>query len=136
MPILVDTGILFALADEDDAWHLRARGWLEGTTEALLVPVTVLPEVAYLLRSRLGPLAELRFVESLVYKELAVEGLTSSDLERTAELLEQYGDLGFVDTTVIAIGERLGVASIATTDRRHFAQVRPRHRPAFELIPA
>lgn len=136
MPVVVDTGILYALADADDAWHNRARAWLEANREALLVPVTVLPEAAYLMRSRLGPLAETRLVESLVRRELAVESLAATDLERVAALLRAYEDLGFVDATVIAMAERLGVAAIATTDRRHFAPVRPRHRAAFELVPA
>ena len=126
MPILVDTGILYALADVDDSWHLRARSWLEQTSDMLLTPVTVLPEAAYLIRSRLGPLAEARLLESLVRRELAIENLASSDLERTAEVLDRYGDLGFVDATVVAMAERLGISTIATTDRRHFSQVRPR----------
>ena len=49
--------------------------------------------------------------------------------------MEIYGDLGFVDTTVVAIAERLKVPSIATTDRRHFAPVRPAHRERFILLP-
>jgi hypothetical protein len=43
--VLVDTGIFFAIADRDDAWHDRVRAYLETSVESLLVPVTVLPEV-------------------------------------------------------------------------------------------
>jgi hypothetical protein len=35
----------------------------------------------------------------------------------------------------MAIAERLRLASIATTDRRHFAPIHPRHRDRFELVP-
>ena len=49
--------------------------------------------------------------------------------------MEAYGELGFVDTTVIAIAERLKADSIATTDRRHFAVVRQKHRERFILVP-
>ena len=49
MAVLVDTGILYALADADDAWHARAVEWTDEVAELLIVPVTVLPEVAYLL---------------------------------------------------------------------------------------
>jgi hypothetical protein len=49
--------------------------------------------------------------------------------------METYDELGFVDTTVIAIAERLKVATIATTDRRHFGAVRPAHRDRFLLVP-
>jgi len=36
---------------------------------------------------------------------------------------------------IVAIAERLGLSTIATTDRRHFASVRPRHVAAFRLVP-
>lgn len=136
MPLLVDTGPLYALADLDDAWHQRVRGFLERRSELLLVPVTVLPEVTYLLRSRLGGEIERRFVASLAAAELTVEDLRPEDVERAGELMGTYPDIGFVDATVVAIAERLRLAAILTTDRRHFAQIRPRHRRAFELLPA
>ncbi|HLK12559.1 MAG TPA: VapC toxin family PIN domain ribonuclease [Candidatus Binatia bacterium] len=99
MPLLLDTGVLYALADRDDAWHGRARAYVE--------------------RSH----------------ELAVEGLTTADLQRCRELVGDYPDIGFVDASVVAIAERLRLRRIATTDRRHFAQVRPRHVRAFDLVP-
>ena len=135
MPILVDTGILYALADRDDAWHRRADRFIGGAAEVLLVPTTVLPEVTYLLRKRLGVLAEQRFVESLAAGELVVEDLTTADLHRCAALLVDYPAIGFVDSSLVAIAERLRIKTIATTDRRHFATLRPKHTRAFALVP-
>lgn len=135
MTLLFDTGPLYALADADDAWHERVRDWLEERREPMVVPVTVLPEVAYLLRTRLGGEVERRFVESLAAAELSVEPLRLEDLTRSAELLETYPDIGFVDSTVVAMAERLHLNAVVTTDHRHFATIRPRHRPAFELLP-
>jgi predicted nucleic acid-binding protein len=135
MPLLLDTGPLYALADADDAWHEPVRDFLALQSDILLVPVTVLPEVTYLLRSRLGEAVERRFVASVAQGELTVEDLKGADLERCRQLLEGYRDLGFVDATVVAMAERLRLSSIVTTDRRHFAPVRPAHRPAFELLP-
>ena len=43
--------------------------------------------------------------------------------------------LGGSDASVIAIAERRSITTILTTDRRHFAAVRPRHVGAFELLP-
>jgi predicted nucleic acid-binding protein len=43
--------------------------------------------------------------------------------------------LGTTDASVIALAERLVVAEIATTDRRHFRVVRPRHVAALTLMP-
>jgi predicted nucleic acid-binding protein len=135
MPLLLDTGVLYALADADDAWHAPVLECLGALKENLLVPVTVLPEVAYLLRSRLGRDAELSFVQSIVAGELDIEQLANSDVTRTEDLLTRYGGIGFVDATVAAIAERLRLSAIATTDRRHFSQIQPAHRDCFELLP-
>lgn len=135
MPLLLDTGPLYALADADDDWHEPVRELLASRRDVLLVPVTVLPEVAYLVRSHLGEPVERRFVASLARRELTIEALQPADLQRCTELLDRYRELGFVDATVIAIAERLRLTAIVTTDRRHFASVRPAHRPAFDLLP-
>ena len=90
MALLLDTGILYALADADDNWHDRARALVESSREPLLTPVTVLPEVTYLLQRRLGPAVERRFVASLVAGEVHVERLTTIDLHRAADVLDRY----------------------------------------------
>ena len=132
-PILVDTGPLYAMADRDDDWHLRVVRFLERSRDELLVPVTVLPEAAYLLAAHLGLEAERKLVQSIVGGELAVEELTLQDLKRALELLRRYEDarIGFVDATVVAIAERLKIHRILATDRRDFSLVRPRHCKEF-----
>ena len=135
MPLLFDTGPLYALADADDAWHERMRDFMEKRDETVLVPVTVLPEVTYLLRSRLGDRVERSFVGSLAARQMAIEPLQQADVERCETLIDRYRDLGFVDCTVIAMAERLRLSAIVTTDRRHFSIVRPAHRMAFDLLP-
>lgn len=59
------------------------------------------------------------------------------DYQRIIELIGTYTalGLGFVDASIIAIGERHNVTQIATLNRRDFAVVRPAHRDAFELLP-
>ena len=135
MPLLLDTGILYAMADEDDAWHARVVSYLEKNTDVLMTPVTVVPEAAYLLRARLGPQVEKEFIASLAAREVAVEMLSNADLVRTAAVMAERPDVGFVDASVVAIAERLRLDRIATTDRRHFSTITPRHRAAFELVP-
>jgi hypothetical protein len=131
----MDTGALYALADSDDAWHGRMREFVEGEPRVLLVPVTVLPETAYLLRSRLGPKAENLFIESVAAGELSLEGLKLPDVARSIELMMRYDFLGFVDASLVAIAERLRLAALVTTDRRDFRRVRPKHVKVFELLP-
>jgi predicted nucleic acid-binding protein len=135
--ILADTGILYALIDADDEWHQRVVEWWGAASEPVLVPVTVLPEVTYLLHQRISPLAEVAFVEAVVRGEFSVEPLEAEDMTRAAAVMAEYADLGlgFVDATIVAIAERLRVRTVATTDRRHFSAVRPRHVRALVLAP-
>jgi len=81
--------------------------------------------------------AEASFVRSLNGDGLAVETITTADYQRVAELVDTYRNLplGAVDAMVIAVAERLGVATIGTVDRRDFSIVRPRHVDAFTLLP-
>ena len=135
MAILVDTGILYALADADDRWHQAANAWLEDVSELLIVSVTALPEVADLLHTRLGAAAELAFVQSLAGGELEVEDLRRADLVRSAEVMRRYPEIGLVDASIVAMAERLKIETIATTDRRHFESIRPKHTKSFTLVP-
>jgi uncharacterized protein len=135
MPLLVDTGVLYALADRRDSWHQRCVDFIEEEPERLLVPVTVLPEVAYLLHTRLGAAAEVAFINAIAARELDVESLKDVDVRRAAAVMERHPEMGFVDATLAAIAERLKLSRLATTDRRHFAAYVPPHRQAFELVP-
>ena len=135
MAILVDTGVLYALADADDEWHDLVAAFVGTAREALIVPVTVIPEVTYLVHDRLGARAEQLVVESLAEGELTVEGLRAADLTRALEVLREYEAIGFVDASIVAMAERLRIVTLATTDRRHFTVVRPQHVSAFSLVP-
>ena len=94
-------------------------------------------EVAYLLASRLGVEAEIRFLGDFAAGNLMSEPVAGEDWLRIAELVGRYRDLplGTIDASVVAAAERLHVTQIATLDRRHFTVVRPAHAPAFELLP-
>jgi len=93
--------------------------------------------VTCLLEKRLGWQAEMRFLGDLASGNLLVERATAADWLRIAELVGCYHELPFgtVDASVVALAERLNIRSVATLDRRHFTLVRPRHVPAFELLP-
>ena len=135
--IIWDTGPLFAAADADDRDHARCVDLMRRTPGPLLMPAPVLAEVGYLLEREKGARAEAEFLRSVRSGQVMMVPLTVHDLDRMAELVETYGDfpLGLVDASVIAVAERLRAESIATLDLRHFSVVRPKHRPAFELLP-
>ena len=111
--------------------------FLQQNWETLVVPASVLPETFYLLGRELQPRATQALLQSLIARELQIEDLIWEDLVRNQELLTQYRDSGldFVDALVAAVAERLHVSQILTLDRWHFGLVRPRHAPAFELLP-
>jgi uncharacterized protein len=135
--LVVDAGPLYAVADRRDRNHARCRELLEAAPRPLLVPVLVVTEVAYLIRERLGPDAEVVFGESITSGEMAPIPPEPADWDRIVELARTYADLplGMVDASIVALAERLDVQLIATLDRRHFGAVRPRHAEAFELVP-
>jgi predicted nucleic acid-binding protein len=135
--VIADTGALYALVDASDAWHERVVDWWRANREPVAVPVCVLPEVCYLLHTRISQQAEAAFVRAVAKGEFIVEPLEPDDITRAAVLLGKYCDLefGFVDATVIATAERLDSTEVLTTDRRHFSAVRPQHAGAFRLSP-
>lgn len=102
-----------------------------------LVPQPVIAEVCYLLERERGSRAEAAFLRSFARREMTLAPLTIADTERMAQLVETYASLplGGVDAAVVAIAERLNVATVATLNRRDFAVVRPRHVNALTLIP-
>ncbi len=101
------------------------------------MPVLVITEIAYLLESRLGTDAEVRFLGDFAAGNLFAEPVAAADWLRIAELVATYRDLplGTVDASVVAVAERRNVTSLATLDRRHFSVVRPLHAPAFDILP-
>jgi predicted nucleic acid-binding protein len=136
-PVLVDTGIIYALADRSDAWHLRARSFVENYKGTLIIPSTVIPEACYLLQTHLSPQAETAFIKSIVTRALRLEQITEEDMGRAVAVMNSYQDMviGLVDASVVAVAERLNLSSILTTDRRHFSVIKPKHCPAFTLLP-
>lgn len=136
MTVIADTGALYALIDASDTWHARVLEWWQSNSSPVVVPVTVVPELTWLLQTRIGPDAEAAFIRAVVDGEFTIEQLEAADIVRGAELLERYADLplGFTDASIVAVAERFEAREILTTDRRHFGVVQPR-RGRFVLVP-
>ena len=137
LTVVADTGPIYALIDASDAWHSRVNTWWERAASDVVLPVTILAEVTHLLQTRIGPSAEAAFVRAIADGEFTIEQLEDDDLPRIADIMHAYRDLplGFVDASVVAIAERLEAREVLTTDRKHFAVVRPRHVRALALLP-
>lgn len=137
MSQLVDTSFLFALMNSNDRHHAACAQTARTVKGRLIVPLTVLPEIAYLLDSRLGHHVMRQFVHQITQPVWTLVAPDSADLARAAAVLDQYQDsrLDFVDSTLVAIAERLHIERVLTLDQRHFQMIRPSHCTAFELLP-
>jgi len=136
--IIVDTGPLVAIANDRDQQHNACLSLLGRYRGPVLVPAPVVVEVCQLLAGRRGARSEALFLTSLADGVLELLDLRPADYGRAAELVQKYADLplGAVDACVIAAAERMGATEIATLDHRHFSVVRPKHTPAFTLLPS
>lgn len=123
--IVADTGAMIALIDRDEKHHRVLRKLYDATAEEWLLPWAILPEVNYLLASRLGARVQGAFLADLTEGAFQIEWGDDRDLIRAVGLCRQQPGLniGLVDGVVIAIAERRRAEVIATLDLRHFAAV-------------
>ena len=135
--IAVDTGFLFALADEDDRWHLRALACARQLgDEGWVSTWPVLAEACQLLRSRLGE----GFAEELMADVAAGSmQLWSPPLEQLRELprlMRKYRALpmDLADASLVLLAEHLGHGRILTTDERDFGVYRWKSRKPFHNV--
>lgn len=136
MAVLVDTNALFALANAADQDHARVYDYVAGSSDVLIVPVTVLPEIDYLIVKHLGVRVEIAMLRDMVAGEFRLESVSEADVARATDLVEQYAEsgIGFVDASIVAVAERLNVTRILTSDQ-HFRMIRPRHCAYFDVVP-
>ncbi len=137
MTAIIDTSFLFALTNTNDKNHVACLTVAQQMRGRFIIPMSVLPEIAYLLDSRLGHHVMRQFIARVQQPAWTLTPVVEKDLVRSSQLLTQYNDLriDFVDTTLVAVAERLKVTRVLTLDRRHFRVIRPLHCPAFTLLP-
>jgi predicted nucleic acid-binding protein len=135
--LILDAGPLYASLDRDDAAHQASRQVLLEAREPLVIPAPVLVEVDYWIHRRLYPGIMVALLDDIANGVFHVEELLPEDYRRIRELCDRYADadIGFVDSAVLAVVERLGEPKLATLDRRHFGMLRPRHVAALRLLP-
>lgn len=132
---ILDTGPLYAVADESDLDHERSLSVLRRRDFDFVIPAMAVAEASYLVGRRLGPRAEAAFLRGLAAFD--VEAPHPDDWQRIGELVDLYSSfpLGGVDASVVALAERLGTDTVVTLDVRRFRAIQPRHFPVFRLLP-
>jgi predicted nucleic acid-binding protein len=122
VPVLLDTGIIYAYYDRSDDWHKRAADLVRAEAGGLIVPSPVIPEVDHLLGQRFGAKARHAFYRGLVDGSYAVIDVPADRYVQVAEIAKRFAsmDLGFVDSAILVLADSTRIRRIATTDRRHF----------------
>ena len=126
MIYVADTSAVVALLSKVDHAHMAVLELYRETGKHWVLPWCILPEVDYLAGERLGRGPQTAFINDLAEGAWMVEWGEERDLQRARELDHEYRDLrlGLVDSTVMALAERLGAAAIVTLDLRHFGAVK------------
>ena len=83
-----------------------------------------------------GLSAEVKFIEVLVKVNLQIEIIKFFNLQRINEILHKYQELniGFVDSYIVAIAERLKVNWLLTLDKKHFSSIVPLGLEYFDIL--
>ncbi|CAN1211537.1 Ribonuclease VapC [Tumidithrix helvetica PCC 7403] len=134
--VIADTGFVVALTNRSDPRHITVRD-IYSQQQKILLPQTVLAEVAYLVGREAGIATVVKFLKGLSASRFLLVELIEADILRTAEILEAYADsrIDFVDASIMALAERLNLVTVLTLDRRDFSLFRPRHCNSFILVP-
>jgi len=136
MTVIADTGFVVALANRKDRHHEPAKA-VYAQQRQILLPQTVLAEVAYLLTRDAGISNLIKFIESLPASRFQLVGLLLEDVAYAGAILKQYQDsrINFVDASVMALACRCNISIILTLDRRDFSLYQPSHCSSFTLLP-
>ena len=110
---------------------------LRGERGALVTSQVVAAEADYMIGQRLGPDAELAFLDDLAAGTYIVECLSAPELRATRDLAYRYRDLrvGLADASLVVLAQRLGTRRILTFDHRCFRMVKPLQGGAFTVLP-
>ncbi len=134
---MTDAGPLIAIIDADEPDHEVCLETLDKVSLPLVTTWPAFTEAMYLL-SRVGGLTGQRGLWRLIQTgRLVVADLSSSAVERSAKLMDQYADrpMDLADATLVAMAEERGHRRIFTLDS-DFHVYRIRGRQRFEVIPS
>jgi hypothetical protein len=133
--VLVDTGPLVAILDDQDAHHracVEALAVLEGP---LYTCWPVITEAAWLLRHT--PLAVRRLLDNINTAFVELLSLAGPDVRPIAEFLDRYESIRpqLADAALVHLAGRERIETIFTLDRRDFSIYRTQHGRSFRILP-
>ena len=135
--MIVDTSALLAYFDAAEPDHATVSGYIDKSTEALVVSPYVVAELDYLVATRVGVDAELAVLRELASGAWELAQFGASDLEQAAGIVRKYSDqhVGIADASNVVLADRYRTRTIVTLDRRHFTVLRPVGGGRFTVVP-
>lgn len=136
MQVLVDTSAVIAMADKRHHLSLKIEKLILNEENLYIIPSPVIVEVCQLLRHRFGSWAEINFLKEIHKTNFLMETVKFEDISRIIEILTKYEDLniGYTDSSIIAIAERLKTNKILTLDKKHFSIIVPFGFEYFDIL--
>ena len=133
--VLADTGYWLALANRRDRWHEVAVAATLQLDEPLVVTWPVLTETCHLLLSRLGSVAQARFLQQ-ASANVELHEIGAERLPTLAALMEKYRDLpmDLADASLVLAATDLDEGRILSTDQRDFNAYRWKEREPFSNL--
>jgi uncharacterized protein len=136
--IAIDTSVVYAFMDVNDADHGPVSEWMDQVEDELVTTPLAVAELDYLVTRIGGRPAAAALRRDLKAGSYAVQWWPSAMTETiaVADGHESMG-LGLVDASLVTLAARVGTTRIATLDQRHFRVIAPlTGEPAFTLLPA
>ena len=113
--LFVDTGAWYALIDNKDPYHKRAKRFYENNSLPFVTTNFIFDETITLMTNKLGWGMAARFGSGLRESRLVnITPVLDKDEDRTWEIFLQYKDAGFTytDCTSFAVMERLKISAV------------------------
>jgi uncharacterized protein len=133
--VLVDTGALVAILDDQDEHHRACVQALAALDGPLYTCWPVVTEATWLLRH--SPRVVRRLLDSTDTPFVALLSLEGSDARPIAELLEKYESVRpqLADAALVYLAGRERIDTIFTLDRRDFSVYRTIRGRSFRILP-
>jgi predicted nucleic acid-binding protein len=133
LSIILDTSVVVALYDDQDAYHAAARAWLLQTDEDLITTPLALAEMDHMIHREGGAEATARLHHDLDVGAIGVRWWSDA-LSSTLAVVRRHPFLGLVDASLVALSGPLRTTRIATFDE-HFRSVLTPGGEAFVVLP-
>lgn len=135
MRVIADTSGVIALLDRSDKHHQAVKKVV--VPAQLFIPLTILPEVDYLVTKYLGEVVSRTFLGDITSGAFKHINLDLTDIENIVKIMTVYADIpiGFVDASLLVLSDRYSISHILTLDRRHFSIMRSQTFDSLTLLP-